>query len=76
MPKYFFNVNNTRPVTDDEGEELPNKEAAWHEATAIAGEIFKDMADRFSPGQEWCLEVADERRKPLYNIRINSKLIE
>lgn len=76
MPRYFFNVHNVRPSTDNDGEELPNNEAAWHEATLIAGEIFKDIDGNFRPEQEWSLEVADEQRKPLYIIRITSKLMK
>jgi hypothetical protein len=44
MPRYYFNVLNTSPtIIDDVGEELPDKEAAWRQATITAGEIFKDV---------------------------------
>ena len=53
--------------------ELPDDEAAWKEATTIAGEIFKDLDGKFRPGQQWALEVTDQNRTPLYSIRISSQ---
>jgi hypothetical protein len=44
---------NSRDIPDSEdGEILENDEAAWHEATLVAGEIFKDVDGSFRPGQE------------------------
>ena len=73
MPRYFFNMHGVRPSQDEKGEELPDDEAAWHEATLVAGEIFKDIDGKFRPDQEWSLEVADEQGAPLYSICISSK---
>jgi hypothetical protein len=73
MPRYFFNVHNVSPSVDDEGEELPDDEAAWRIATSTAGELFTDIDGRFRPDQEWSLEVTDEGRKPLYLINISAK---
>ena len=33
MARYFFNVYHERVELDEEGEELPDVQAAWHEAT-------------------------------------------
>jgi hypothetical protein len=74
MPRYYFNVHNVQPSTDYEGEELPDDEAAWREATMFAGELFKDIDGRFRPGQEYTLEVTDAARRTLYQIRISAKL--
>lgn len=74
MPRYYFNMHGVRPSEDDMGEEFRDDEAAWHEATLVAGEIFKDIDGKFRPGQEWSLEVTDEHRKPLYSIHISSNL--
>jgi hypothetical protein len=41
----------------------------------IAGEVFKDINGKFKPGQEWSLEVTDERRKPLYLIKVSGEQI-
>jgi hypothetical protein len=51
MGKYYFNVHNVILHPDDIGEELPDDEAAWHEATIIAGELFKDIDGNFQPGK-------------------------
>ena len=72
MPRYFFNVHNMQLSTDDLGEELPDDEAAWKEATRYAGELFKDIEDNFRPGQEWGIEVTDATRRRIYSIRITS----
>ena len=73
MPRYFFNMNGVRASHDDLGEDLPDDEAAWHEATLVAGEIFKDIDGKLRPGQEWSLEVTDEQQKSLYVIHVTSK---
>jgi hypothetical protein len=75
MARYFFNIQHGSSGPDMEGEELPNNEAAWLEATLIAGELFKDIDGKFRPGQEWSLEVTDERRNPLYVIRVTAEKI-
>jgi hypothetical protein len=75
MPKYYFNVHHEGSRLDTEGEELPTNEAAWREATIVAGELFRNMDGKFQPGQEWRLEVADEPRNPLYVIRIYAEEI-
>ena len=73
MPRYFFNMHGVRPSLDEEGEELPDNETAWHEAIIIAGEMFKDVDDKFRPGQGWALVVSDDQRRPLYSIQISAK---
>jgi hypothetical protein len=71
MPRYYFNVN--RAIREDnEGEILADDEAAWHEATLVAGELFKDVDGDFRPGQSWTLEVTDEQRRPLYSINVTA----
>ena len=49
----FHIRHGTRAALDEEGEELPNDETAWHEATIIAGELFRDIDGKFRPDQEW-----------------------
>jgi Domain of unknown function (DUF6894) len=73
MPRYYFNVLNSNPSLDDLGEYLPDKEAAWRQATITAGEIFKAIDGSLRPGQEWTLEVTDEARRPVYIIHIEAK---
>jgi hypothetical protein len=75
MPRYFFDVHNERSTIDTEGEELPDNKAAWHEATAVAGDLLRNMDGKFQPGQEWRLEVTDERRNPIYVLRVYAEEI-
>jgi hypothetical protein len=65
--------HNVTPHPDDVGEELPDDATAWHEATIITGELFKDIDGKFQPGQEWSLEVTDDQRRSLYFIVISAR---
>ena len=76
MPRYYFDVHHLSASIDDLGEELPDNEAAWRQATVIAGEIFKDIDGRFRPGQNWALEVTDEARKPIYLVVIEARQVK
>jgi hypothetical protein len=51
MPRYFFNVHDVKPSIDEHGEELPDDEAAWKEATSFAGALIKDIDGEFRPGR-------------------------
>jgi cytosine/adenosine deaminase-related metal-dependent hydrolase len=51
-------------------EELKNDHAAWQEATSYAGELFKDVNGKLTPGQEWRLVVSDADRHELCAIRV------
>jgi hypothetical protein len=75
MPRYFFNVHHEGLRPDTEGEELPDNEAAWHEATVVAGDLLRNMDRKFQPGQEWRIEVTDERRNPIYILRVYAEEI-
>lgn len=72
MPRYFFNVHHDRAEPDEEGEELPDVQAAWRVATVTAGQIIQDLDGRLRPGQDWRLEVTDEFANPLYVIHISA----
>ena len=73
MPRYFFNVYHDRAELDEEGEELPDVQAAWREATVTAGQIIQDLDGKLRPGQQWRLEVTDERATPLYVIHVSAE---
>ena len=62
MPRYFFHVYHDRPELDEEGEELPDAQAAWREATVTDG--------RLHPGRGWRMEVTDEFANRLYVIHL------
>lgn len=73
MPRYFFNVFHERTQTDSVGEELPDKHAAWNEATVTAGRLLQSLDGKLQPGQDWWMEVTDEFANPLYVIRVSAK---
>jgi len=73
MPSYFFDVNGSGVPDSDEGQTLANDADAWHEATLVAGEIFKSVDGKFKPGQEWKLEVQNDQRRAIFSINITSK---
>ena len=54
-----------RPALDEEGEELPNGQAAWREATMTAGQIIT------TSGVEWRMEVTDAFTNRLYVIKLH-----
>ena len=70
MPRYFFNIRHERSGDDTEGEELPDQNAAWREATSMAAELLRDIDGKLRPGQDVQLVVTDEFRNRLYVIRI------
>ena len=72
MPRYFFNVYHERAELDEEGEELPDVQAAWREATVTAGQIIQDLDGKLRPGKDWRLEVTDEFANPLYIIHVSA----
>jgi hypothetical protein len=73
MPRYFFHVYHDRAEPDDEGEELPDKHAAWKEATITAGQILQGLDDSLTPAREWRMEVTDEFQNPLFVLHISEE---
>jgi hypothetical protein len=73
MPRYFFNVRYGEESYQDEvGEELTDNIAAWHEATASAGQSIRDLDGRLTPGSAWCLEVVNESGSTIYSIEVKA----
>jgi hypothetical protein len=68
----FFHVKPFEPTIDTDGVLLENDEAAWHEATIFAAEVFKVVDGHFRPGQSWSIEVSNKQSKVLYAITISS----
>jgi hypothetical protein len=73
MPRYFFNVYHERSEPDDLGEVLPDRQAAWKEATITAGQILQSLDGKLRPGCDWRMEVTDESSNALYVICISAK---
>ncbi|HEY3681362.1 MAG TPA: hypothetical protein VGL45_21825 [Bradyrhizobium sp.] len=73
MPLYFFNIHHEAAQQDEEGEDLPDKHAAWKEATVMAGQMLQNIDGRLKPGRDWRMEVTDEFRNPLFTILISAQ---
>ena len=73
MPRYFFNVYHEPPEPDEVGEELPDRHAAWKEATITAGQILQCLDGKLQPGRDWRMEVTDEFANPLFVINVSAK---
>lgn len=73
MPKYFFHITHERTEIDQVGEELPDKHAAWKEATVTAGQILQGLDGRLKPHNDWRMEVVDEFENVLYVLHIQAE---
>jgi len=73
MPRYFFNIYHERTELDSVGEELPDKHAAWEEATITAGRLLQSLDGKLKPRRDWRMEVTDEFANPLYVIHVSAK---
>jgi hypothetical protein len=73
MPRYYFDVHHETAQPDHEGEELPDKHAAWKEATVIAGQILQNIDGKLKPGHDWKMEITDEFRNPLFVLHISAQ---
>lgn len=52
MPRYYFHVIHDRHEIDQEGAELPDKHAAWKEATETAGQMLQSLDGRLNPERD------------------------
>ena len=68
MPRVFFHVyGGAEPAYIDEiGEDLPDRAAAWREATMSVAQSIRDIDGRLRPGTDWRMEVTNERRKVIF----------
>ena len=55
------------------GEELPDRHAAWKEATITAGQILQSLDGKLQPSRDWRMEVTDEFANPLFVINVSAK---
>ena len=65
MPHYFFHIDGERPYRDQDGQELPGDEAAWHEGMRMT----RDIETALRPGHDWHLDIMEGER-PVYRIEV------
>ncbi len=71
---YFFHIKHVGDEIDHEGEELPDKHAAWKEATVTAGQMLQGIDGKLTPARDWQMEVTDEFQNTLYVLRIQAEV--
>lgn len=71
MPHFFFNVFDGYGNLDTEGMELPDCQAAQVLAIRHAGEVLQSDAARIQPGDDWRMEVTDERGLIVFRLDFN-----
>jgi hypothetical protein len=74
MPKFYFTVRDGRnSELQNEGIDLPDKNAAWVEATTACGELLRDLDGRLNPGDEWCMRVKDNIGADIFLLEFKTK---
>ncbi|KQT12084.1 hypothetical protein ASG57_34740 [Bradyrhizobium sp. Leaf396] len=72
MPRYCLNVTHEHTEVDRIGEELPDKHAAWKEATVVAGQTLQGIDGKLVPGRNggW---RSDEFQNTPFILHINAE---
>lgn len=73
MPRYHFNIFDGSQVRDTKGMDLPDRDAAWKEATLATGELLNGFETSLRKGQDFRMEVTDEFENPLWEIQVHAK---
>jgi hypothetical protein len=73
MPKFFFHVSHGGETqTDQDGSELPDARAAWHEAVASVGHSIRDLNGALETDVPWRLEVTGEQGQLVHSIEVRA----
>ena len=68
MPRYRFNIDDGYAAPDIDGTELPSRQAARREAIRLAGALLEQEGERLRLGEDWCMEVTDDRGLILFRL--------
>lgn len=68
MPRYHFNVRDGVSAPDPEGTELSGLAEAERCAVKLSGDLLSDDPDRFWTGEEWHMDVTDDRGLILFSL--------
>lgn len=72
MQLFFFHITHNGPRVDDTvGVMLPDRKAAWDEATQTCGEMIRDIDGNLALGSDWQMDVSDETG-PLFTIKFGA----
>jgi hypothetical protein len=74
MPRYYFHISNgSGSRAWNEGIDLPDKDAAWIEATSACGEIIRDLNGDLKPGDIWCMTVRDDTGTEVFRLELSTR---
>jgi hypothetical protein len=76
MPRFFFVVVDGRNMeVQNDGLELPDRDAAWVEATTACGELLRDLDGKLAPGDQWCMKVQDAAGADIYLLEFKTRAV-
>lgn len=71
MSLYFFRISTGRySGAADQPYEFENRVAAWTEMTKVCADLLGGIARGLKPNAEWCMELLDESKKPVFRISL------
>jgi hypothetical protein len=70
---YFFVADGRNSQIKNEGLELPDRDAAWIEATSACGELLRELDGQLNPGDEWSMLVKDQEGAEIYVLEFKTK---
>ncbi|MBA4808687.1 hypothetical protein [Brevundimonas sp.] len=68
MPHYYFHTENGDRIRDDQGEELPDVEAAREEAVTVLGEILRYRGSAFWTTGSFSVIVTDDAGQAVVSV--------
>lgn len=68
MPRFHFNIFDGISDLDRTGTELPDWREARLEAIRRAGAIFRDTPKTLALGEEWRMEITDQKGLVLFRL--------
>jgi hypothetical protein len=71
MPRYFFQVLDSRAIIDTEGTELAGLDDAYEMAIRSAGSILESEGAAFWNGGQWRMSVADDSGKTCFTLNFS-----
>jgi hypothetical protein len=71
MSLYFFRISTGRySGAADQPYEFEDRASAWSEMTEVCSSLLGGIARGLKPNDEWCMELLDEDKKPVFRISV------
>ncbi|UPJ67849.1 hypothetical protein [Bradyrhizobium sp. 191] len=76
MSIYFFRISTGRySGAADQPYEFEDRVAAWTEMTEVCANLLGGIARSLKPHAEWCMELLDENKKPVFRVSLVGETI-